>query len=275
VGGGPRGGSNLSEMLVCKRPEVTTWTPDFSSSGQKSPRWTRLRCDGVELCNALEWVEWDDENRVQVIICEECGHIGCASGGYVRVSRLGSFLLWTPGRLDPDDDFEASEYRTPDFIQETGALAIQTDTWEMLRSHLSQLPAAREFPPMERQDLRAAWELEVPILARGDISEDLPKLVEQRIIAAHDSDTREVVRRVRAVVAWLSEDGDAPMDGDLVRVSDADVEAAYFDVPDAFDRHELREWRPYARRNARLSPVFRGNWALTPEPIDDSQAFTP
>jgi hypothetical protein len=76
-------------MLVCDAPEFVAWRPDFSSSGQTDPHWTRLVCKGEQLSNALDFVDWlDDELGTQVVLCEACGYTGCEFGGYVYVSRL-------------------------------------------------------------------------------------------------------------------------------------------------------------------------------------------
>lgn len=66
-------------MLVCEEPELVRWQPNFSSSVQASPLWTRLVCDGLEICNTMEGSHWADPRLVQVIVCEECGHPGCAT----------------------------------------------------------------------------------------------------------------------------------------------------------------------------------------------------
>src|SRR5688572_22598831 len=81
-------------MIACEDAVLETWRPDFSSSSQRDPTWTRATCFGAVLCNSLEWPEWL-ENPVQVCLWEACGHAGCESGGYVHVSRLGSHMLWT------------------------------------------------------------------------------------------------------------------------------------------------------------------------------------
>ena len=233
-------------MLACEGPELTASK--------------RLRCDGIDLCNRMDLADWRDEERVQVLLCEDCWQPGCAVGGYVRVSRLGSYVLWTPGRFDPADEFDANEYRPAEFLKQTGAIVIATDAWKVLRRRVRGLPRAREFPPAERIDLRAAWDLEAPR--------------EWSVIAARDSEPAEAVRRIDAVVAWLAADAHSEVSGDLIRVPDADVEDVYVDVPDRFDRPVLNEWRPYARRDRHLSPAFRGNWTLTPAPIDESEALT-
>src|SRR5437764_5581258 len=105
-------------MLVCEAPELVPWRPDFSTSGQDDPDWTKLVCGGIELCNTLEAANWTDEWAVQVDVCDACGYIHCRSGGWVHVSRLGSHVLWTPPDIAPH------EYR----VSRNGRPAISAGT---------------------------------------------------------------------------------------------------------------------------------------------------
>jgi len=81
-------------MVLCDQPIIEKWSPDFSTSGVPDPHWTRLRHGQTVLCNSLEWIEWSG-NPVQVELCDACGTVGCASGGYVHVSAFGNVVLWT------------------------------------------------------------------------------------------------------------------------------------------------------------------------------------
>ena len=58
-------------MLVCDTPTLERWRPDRSSSEQPHPEWVRVVCDGVELTNALDWVDWltDRPRCVWVAAC--------------------------------------------------------------------------------------------------------------------------------------------------------------------------------------------------------------
>ncbi len=136
--------------MICSDPELVDWTPDFSSSGQSSPRWTEVRCRGERLTNALNWVEWS-ENPVQVVLCEACGVTGCATGGYVHVARLDDLVLWTAPHVDPEDEFESHQYTPSEFIVRHGAVAIPVATWDRWRVRFD-LPPAETFPAGEPRD---------------------------------------------------------------------------------------------------------------------------
>jgi|GEM_PF-5881716 len=242
-------------MLVCEAPELVSWRPDFSSSEQPDPSWTKLVCGGEEICNTLEAADWTDTWAVQVEVCAQCGYVGCSSGGWVHVSRLGGHLLWTPAEIDPRDDDGAWEYRPPGYLEEQGAVAIAIDQWERWRASLRDLPAAAAFEPTRRGDLRRAWQQP----ERFDL------------LAAESETTEEAAANLRAVADWLAV-VDVPVEGELVRAAaiGAPVETLFVDVPDTFDRPQLREWRPYAVVDGRLAPAFDGGWTIDPAPIATS-----
>ena len=183
-------------MLVCESPQLLQWRPNLSSSGQASPDWTRLVCDSVELCNTMEWTDWHEPDLVQVIVCEECGHSGCATGGYVRVSHLGSHVLWSPPQRNTEDEWETHEYRPSHAIIEHGGVAIPVAEWERWRSRFRNVPAAKELPPTQRGELKAAWMIEVPSLDRLEALSDLTRLVSKSLVAADSYSIDDALRRL-------------------------------------------------------------------------------
>jgi hypothetical protein len=124
-------------VLVCAAPEFVPWRPDFSSSEQSSPHWTKPVRSGEQLTNAINAVDWLDEgSAVQVELCESCGFAGCESGGYVHVSRLESHVLLTPPHVDLNDPFEWHQYRPSEPVRRHGAVAIKVEDWEAWRRHV-------------------------------------------------------------------------------------------------------------------------------------------
>lgn len=256
-------------MLVCDSPEFVAWRPDFSSSGQTNPQWTKLICDDVQLCNSIEWTEWLDELSVQVEVCEQCGYTGCASGGYVRVSRLAYHLIWTPPRLEhPDDAWEKEQYTPSSSLREHGAVAFAVADWENWRAQFPNLPPAEAFPRSERRDLCAAWAFSAPFTSDGAPGSDFLGMVREQIVAAELTTNEEALRRLGTLVTWFAADQDAFVDGELVRANEDDrLEVLHLDVPDGHTT-QLREWRPYAVHESRLTLPFSDRWVLTPGPID-------
>ena len=255
-------------MLVCDSPAFVAWSPDFSSSEQADPHWTKLLCSGVQLCNSLEWIDWREEFSVQVELCEQCGHTNCATGGYVRISRLASNLLWTPPRLEhPDDAWEREQFTPSTALREHGAIAFAVADWESWRARFRDLPPADHFPRTERRDLAAAWTLSAPFGSKGMSAGDFLARVRERLITAESATTENALHRLQALVEWFASDEDSPVDGELAH-ADADTEGVlYLDLPDGRTTR-LREWRPYAIRDGRLTLGFGDHWLLSPGVVD-------
>jgi hypothetical protein len=255
-------------VLLCATPEFIAWRPDFSSSEQADPNWTKLVCEGVQLSNALGWVDWFDEPAVQVELCEACGHARCESGGYVHVSRLGKHVLWTQPHIDPSDPFESYQYRASEPVRKYGAIAIPAEEWEAWRHRFAELPSSGMFPRTERRDLFDAWLREAPVFGVWDARDQIAELARERAVAAEPGETANALRSIDAIVHWFREEPDAPVDGELVAVAShgASVETLYVDVPDTFDRPVLHEWPAVARRGGHVAPVFGRELMLVPEP---------
>jgi hypothetical protein len=261
-------------MLVCTAPEFVRWTPDFSSSGQSSPQWTKLVCAGAELCNGIEWVDWLDE-PVQVRLCESCGHTHCEVGGYVRITRIGPHLLWTRPRITSDDAWERSQFTLHHPLEQTGAVLVPMEAWNVWGDRGIALPDAGEFPPTSRWDLAQAWLMDAPLRrgnrfwkrseSRGISSpEEAVQGVRETIVAADGTTTERAVAEFERVATWLAEAPDELVEGQIVEASGtgAAVRALYL------DDGRLETWSAIADRDGRLTPVFGADWILTPEPVE-------
>jgi hypothetical protein len=259
-------------VLVCSAPEFIPWRPDFSSSEQASPDWTRLFCGGVQLSNAVNAVDWFDQPAVQVDLCESCGFAGCESGGYVHVSRLGNHVLWTRPHIDENDPFEAYQYRAAEPVRRNGGVAISADEWDSWDERLRDWPLADRFPATTRADLFAAWYLEAP--ARRDLPEQLLTLAHEWTVASDPSPTADALEALASLFTWFTSEPDATVEGELVdaRTDGATVETLYLDVPDTFNRPTLREWPAFSRRGQAVAPFFGGSLALAPAPLRSTDA---
>lgn len=219
-------------MLLCDAPEFERWTPDFSSSGQASPEWTRVRCGGEQITNALEWIDWD-EHPVQLVLCEQCGVTGCAIGGHAHVSRAGGQAVLSEPRLpDRDPEWEAERYAASTAIGRHGAVVVPTAVW----SAWPDAPALGALPPTRRCDLLAAWRATAPPRADA-IATDLGAL--EDALAALD-----------AVEAWFADEPEAAV-GALVPVGE-DAVTIFYDSP------RFTEWTAVTRAGGGWRPVFAG-----------------
>jgi hypothetical protein len=219
-------------VLVCDAPEIEHWTPDFSSSGQASPEWTRVSCAGEQVANALEWIEWD-ERPVQLVLCEQCGVTGCAIGGHAHVSRAGADVVLSAPRLpDRDPEWEAERYAASRAVERHGAVVVPAAVW----SAWPGVPAIGTLPATRRGDLVVAWRAAAP--PRPDA------------IASDIGEVEEALAAVDAVERWFDADPDASV-GELVPVGDGGVTIFY-------DGLRFTEWTPAVRVGDEVLPVFGG-----------------
>lgn len=228
-------------MLFCKRPNLETWSPNFSSSGLLNPTWTRVRCDGAELCNSLEFAEWRN-NPVQVQICDACGTVGCASGGYIHLSAIDDVVFWTMPQLDKVDDETEARFFCATALMRFGAVAFPPDSWALIREAGSDVPDPRTLPYANGRVLLDAW-----VVGRGH-----PKAVDQlvpwlraHLLAADSLDASAAIQWVEYWVSWFGQRAKTPLEGAIVETSaaEAEIEKFYFDGPGSEDWPALAKYR--------------------------------
>ncbi|MEM7248930.1 MAG: hypothetical protein AAF533_26610 [Acidobacteriota bacterium] len=199
-------------MLTCHDLEYTSWSPDFSSSGQRNPHWTKVTCAGVVLTTSLEWTEWA-ENPIQVFPCEECGHDGCEPGGYVHVSRLGDHVLWSRPLLDEDDEWGREEYTPPDSIREHGVLVFSREVWNGLHERRGRVPPQAALVPATRRVLADCWRASAPF--RTERLDEMLPFLRERLDCGDSLAPDEALRLSSRLIEWLMEAPDAPVVGEL------------------------------------------------------------
>lgn len=140
---------------------------DFSSSGGGRRAVTAVTAGGVQLCNAVELLEVES-GRLQIEVCECCGHRGCAQGGWVALRRCGEFVVWIPaweamerGRGD------ANEYQPPAYFALHGCPVFAANAWEELRRLRPALPSAAALDPMLAREAVRLVQLAAPLQLLG------------------------------------------------------------------------------------------------------------
>lgn len=244
-------------MLVCPNPALVTWQPDFLPSQQPSPCWTRLCCDGVELSNGLEGVDWTT-NPVQVVLCDACGHPGCGSGGFVHISRLGNFLWWTWPQVEPRDDWESGHYSPLHAVERSGSVLFSLDTWEALRARVPSLPGGQAFPRTTHQALLDAWSRDVYLGQRIERPEEVIPILRDGVLAADSLDSDSAISAVEEMMLIARRQGDRPVEGTLTRAEEAGVvlETLYFDGP------PFQDWAAFGSARSERLFAFGGGWVL-------------
>jgi hypothetical protein len=218
-------------VFVCDDLRTEVWRPDFSSSAQASPVWTRVLCRGMQITNSLEWVEWT-ENPVQVVLCDACGYAQCASGGYVHVSRWNDCVLWSAPQRTGDDDLADEEYETPRMLRTVGALAIPIAVWNDWATAIGRLPRANRIIQSNHAAVADAW-----VLGRGRSTGTIVPYLRDRLVGCDTLEREQAIALVEQTLARLRTNEEAPYEQPLLSATacQARIETLYFDGPGELD----------------------------------------
>lgn len=200
-------------MFACHDVRAESWQPDFSSSSQPNPTWTRLRLDGKVIANSVTGLDWDDNPR-QAVVCDHCGTIQCESGGWVHISRLGEFVLWTLPQIPEEDTLVGL---TP--LRTYGALAFPKLLWNSWN-----VPRADFYPLANERAIVDAW-----VLGPGREPETIVDVMHERMIGC---DTLSKDEAIAIVERTLQNRGAIEKEIVLLEDVGARLETIYFEGPD-------------------------------------------
>jgi hypothetical protein len=250
-------GARKEAVNLCQEASIDNWNPNFSSSGQSNPNWFRLTCSTRVVANALNWSDWA-ENPVQVILCDACGHVGCASGGYIHVSSLGDYVLWSAPQEDWVND-PAAHFEPASFLKTFGAVAFRSEQWNEWRARVQSLPEADRFERSNGRALADAW-----VLGPGrplDLNELLPML-EARLLGGDTLERDQILETIRSFLRTLrAEGGEQPLYS-LRKLPElgARLEKLYFEGPSRED------WPALAVVGEAVFPALTENEVIVLEP---------
>jgi hypothetical protein len=259
-------------VLLCEKPEFPKWQPDFSSIGRERPLWTRLSCNGYELCNSMEWVDWCEDNSIQVKICEGCGTTHCADGGYVDITRLGDMILWTESsEYYPESP---NRYNPIQAIKEMGSAAIPVVLWDSWAETYQRFPGSYYFRPTRHIELRAAWLGELRTYNRAALGtstidqrfftdSDIEIILSSQLLACSSLEVGDAIQAVKHLLKWLNDDPHAEIKGRLIGSDEykGQIETLYF------DNHHVDDWQALGMRDNIFTFAFGGGIVLSPESI--------
>jgi len=235
-------------MLFCDRLAFEKWSPDFSSSEQASPIWTRALSGNTELCNSLEYADWN-QKPVQVQVCDACGTVGCASGGYVHISTIEDWVFWTIPQTCSAGEEVRERFFPATALVKFGAVAFPREAWAQFRAAEPDVPDARCFPRANGRALLDAWAIGP---GRPQAPDRLLPMLRARLLAADNLETTEAMQWIEYWLDWLGARADFPIDGAIVdpHRAQATIETMYFDGPREDD------WPGLARFGERFVPVL-------------------
>ncbi|MBN2583169.1 MAG: hypothetical protein JXL80_08875 [Planctomycetes bacterium] len=162
-------------MIKVSSLEVRGADLDQSSSGMGIAHIRQLFGDGILLANALEFIEWD-ERAAQMIVCEQCGMVGCADGGWVAFRSSGDLVLLIPAfsaMTAPDEDqyYAYKGYQPPAYLRNLGIMYLERPQYERLCSLHSVFPPRESLFSLSGRELAWVTQWEAPARAWGSFPE--------------------------------------------------------------------------------------------------------
>jgi hypothetical protein len=179
-------------MWCIKDLDVRDITFDFQPSGQGVHHGRSLHADGTMVVNAIELAELASSSS-QVIVCDSCGTIGCASGNWVVMRRLGFGVVWIPDfERMLVDDFARWRADPPEYLQRRGAALFAGSALAQLQSIVPAL-SVEAVPRLKSWEAARLLQWEAPGNVLGKFPED-PVLRSEIVLAV---DPGEVTDRCR------------------------------------------------------------------------------
>lgn len=213
---------------------------------------TQLWAGNIQLINALELVNWEDD-ALQFQICERCGIVGCASQGWVELKRSHNLALITPAftRLEDAPANLRDEYLPPSYLY-SGAIVLED---------YAQLPD--RFPKFETLPLLQSWEavklfqLEAPHQILGDFR-DQPKFDRDLILVSSEGSFIEQTDELLTLLDRL-QNNTQPVQ--LRKVAEGDhIISFYLDVAG------IPQWKALSYDNLRYSLYLEPGYVVNLNP---------
>jgi len=135
-------------MWIPKEIRTSPHILDFSSSDQGMCDVQQLFVDGELFANAIGLTDWDDPDRFQVLVCEECGFEHCEPGGWLMARRSGDNVALLPCVNDMNDADDVQEYGPPQYLYRRGSLLFGFSTYDAFRRAGADLPSVTDLKPL-------------------------------------------------------------------------------------------------------------------------------
>jgi hypothetical protein len=132
--------------------EIRNIQLDFTSSTGERPRSCSVFTGDVQLVNAADFADLTSD-PTQVHVCEHCGVVGCADGGYVRFRRVSDFCIWLPDFPSMlSAGWEAQQVAPPTYIEDRGIPVVNRTVYSKLETEMGQFPPFDELRRHESTD---------------------------------------------------------------------------------------------------------------------------
>jgi hypothetical protein len=191
-------------MWIVSNLSVRPRTFSFESSGQGQHEDLSLVGDDTELANMLGYIDWS-EDPAQVVVCDACGTIGCASGNYVALRRLDDFVVMAPPAKGYDalaDLSARAQYVEPAFMRRGGVPLIPIAEWERLRAKGAPLPGSDGLAALRWSEAMLAAQIEAPLRLLGEPGRRPPSRLGARVAATDPWIDPETLDQLGELDVW-------------------------------------------------------------------------
>lgn len=205
---------------------------------------TQIFADDRLIANAVEYTDWDTE-RIQLLVCEQCGVVHCEHGNWVTLRASGDYVLFVPAfdDLAGADDMEWMEYQPPQFIERHGCIALGQREYAALRAIAGTLPARDTVTSLRSTEAARLIQWQAPGDVLGDRRAD-PSVRPEVILASSEGAAEEWTDIVERALHELLESADpAP----LVATEPGDVVIELY-----LDLAGFPSWKALTRRGKRV-----------------------
>lgn len=188
-------------MWKIENPKFEEITLDFSSSEQGKFPATRLVSEGVEIINAIELIEWED-NVIQVFVCDHCGTVRCASGGWITLRSSGDLVLLMPAyEAMNEDSWSQTEFSPPYFIRKNGAAYFDKQIYESLREQITELPKFEKIKPLQMREAMWLVQLNAPLQILGEPSTlEIDRRKFDFAVGASEGEAKEIIKEAEQLL---------------------------------------------------------------------------
>lgn len=230
-------------MWEIKNPTIQKAKLDFTSSGQGFCEVSQLVSDWVVVMNALELMDFD-EDKVQLLICDQCGIVHCQSGNWVCFRKSGKFILLIPAFEDmEDDEWSKTEYAPPRYFEKEGIPYFTVQTYEKLRKDFSDFPAMENIKNLKIREAMRLVQSQIPLRLFGE-----PPKIDVRpdkfeyVVASSEGEAKEHLQRIEQLLRQDYENNSPA----IIRYpfSDEEIICLFIDVA------EFTDWQALIRAGA-------------------------
>jgi hypothetical protein len=239
-------------MWVPESIETNDACLDFSSSGQGLRHVRELLVDGAVFSNGIEISNWA-EDPIQLLVCEDCGHVHCSPGNWVSARKAGEYVVFIPAFSEMlAGSRELDEYAPPLFIKQRGAAVLGRDQYLGLQ-RVTTIPDASRLKALTRREVVLLLQWEAPEKILGEFPASIH--LDQGLLLGTDQESDE--RAIEWLNHLIADSIDSEVPVALTPVSDEMESVSFF-----LDTLRFRAWQPVVTEGDQIRLVLEPGYVV-------------